>query len=277
MESKTPPFPCLSDMQRRLNSLMNSQVTRGLDYYSPTPPYTHDHTHIKHTFTRAHIKTRRPTQPWWSTRQSNVPGICSCLVWRVFPTLPPSPGSRQHQLPQWWESRPLWRAEEGWVGEGGSKQLLRGKREWGRERAWMIMWKYTVLFINAQALQLHMLAPDTHPHVPFLSASGCYQALHHDKGRSRHMCVYVCVYVCGRVYEVKGMGIVSIWSFDNYYSLCSDQILKKCDIFHQQCCQTYLAFLCVSSKVLHGCATLQQQQRCFACIIRVVINDIISD
>lgn len=115
---KKSPSPCLSDMQRRLNSLMNSQVTRGLNYYSPTPPYTHDHTHIKHTFTRAHIKTRRPTRPWWSTRQSNVPGICSCLVWRVFPTLPPSPGSRQHQLPQWWESRPLWRAEEGRVGGG---------------------------------------------------------------------------------------------------------------------------------------------------------------
>lgn len=92
------------------------------------------------------------------------------------------------------------------------------------------------------------------------------------------MCVYVCVYVCDRVHEVKGMGTVSIWSFDNYYSLFSDQILKKCDVFHQQCCQTYLAFLCVLSKVLHVCATLQQQQQLyFACIIRVVINDIISD
>lgn len=116
-----------------------------------------------------------------------------------------------------------------------------------------------------------MLAPDTHPHVPFLSASGCYQSLRHDKGRSHHMCVYVCVDVCDRVYEVKGMDIVSIWSFDNYYSLISDQILKKCVIFHQQCCQTYLAFLCVLSKVLHVCATLDQQHY-FACITRVVMT-----
>lgn len=73
------------------------------------------------------------------------------------------------------------------------------------------------------------------------------------------------------------MGIVSIWSFDNYYSLFSDQILQKCDIFQQRC-QTYLAFFCVLSKVLQlcVCATLQQE-RYFACIIRVVIDDVISD
>lgn len=87
----------------------------------------------------------------------------------------------------------------------------------------------------------------------------------------RTICACTCVYACDRVYEVKGMGIVSIWSFDNSYSLFSDQILKKCDIFHQHCCQTYLAFLCILSEVLHVCATLQQQ-RYF-----VVTNDIISD
>lgn len=53
------------------------------------PPQTH--THIKHRSACTCIKTRQLARPQWSTRQSNVSGICSCLVWRVFPTLPPAP------------------------------------------------------------------------------------------------------------------------------------------------------------------------------------------
>lgn len=61
---KNPPSPCLSDMQRRLNSLMNSQVTRGLDYYSPTPPYTHTITHISNTHSLVHtLKLGGPPDP----------------------------------------------------------------------------------------------------------------------------------------------------------------------------------------------------------------------
>lgn len=110
------------------------------------PPQTHIHTHIKHTSACTRIKTRQLARPQWSTRQSNVSGICSCLVWRVFPTLPPSPGSRQNQLPQWWERRPLWRTGGGLYSYWGKRD---GERE--REQAWMIMWKCTAPFINKHA------------------------------------------------------------------------------------------------------------------------------
>lgn len=145
VEKKSPESPCLSDMQSRLKRLMNSQVAlQGLVW--ATPPQTHIHTHIKHTSACTRIKTRQLARPQWSTRQSNVSGICSCLVWRVFPTLPPSPGSRQNQLPQWWERRPLWRTGGGLYSYWGKRD---GERE--REQAWMIMWKCTAPFINKHA------------------------------------------------------------------------------------------------------------------------------
>lgn len=46
-EKKKQQSPCLSDMQRRLNRLMNSQVAlQGLDHYPPLRTYqTHIHLH----------------------------------------------------------------------------------------------------------------------------------------------------------------------------------------------------------------------------------------
>lgn len=142
--SKSPESPCLSDMQSRLKRLMNSQVAlQGLVWSGlGNPPHPQPkHAHISNTSACTRIKTRQHARPQWSTRQSNVSGICSCLVWRVFPTLPPSPGLTAEPAPTMVGKEAFMEDREG---RGGLYSYWRKKdggreRDRERERAWMIM------------------------------------------------------------------------------------------------------------------------------------------
>lgn len=112
-----------------------------------------------------------------------------------------------------------------------------------RERSWMIMWKCTALFINTQALQLHMLALDTHAHVSLLQvAARTTRGTEQLYATIRSIC-RVCMSVC----EVTEMEVVKGWYLSAAASKCRN--LSKTATFLHQRSLTFL--VCVSTKVLH--------------------------